>query len=88
MSHISVPGPPPDPTSAEPALKIGLVTAAAGAVLTLLVAFGVHLSQAQSEAIMGAIVTISPIVCALLIRRKVYAPATVARMLDMAGDRS
>lgn len=57
--------------SNEPALTIGGITAAVTAVLTLLVAFGVTLTQAQTAAILGVVGTLGSLVQAWLTRRKV-----------------
>ena len=77
---------PPDPNTAstEPLLSVGTITAVATAVLSLLVLFGLHLSPATQGTILTAIGVIAPVVVALWGRRKVYAPATVARLLAAA----
>lgn len=54
----------------EPALILGLVQT----VLALVLAFGVSLSSQQT----GAILAVTAAVLALITRRSVYSPATVA----------
>lgn len=71
----------PNETSTNPALTVGGVGSAVGAVITLLVAFGVDLSKEQVEAILGVVLVAGPVVLAAITRARVYAPATVARLL-------
>lgn len=71
----------PDPNSTNPALTVGVIGAAVGAVLTLLIAFGVDLTEDQTTAILGVVSTVGPILLAVITREQVYAPATVARLL-------
>ena len=61
----------PTLTEREPAVVIGTVTAAVAAVLALLIAFGVDLTQDQQVAILGVIAGVGPLVSAVLTRRKV-----------------
>ena len=61
-----------DPTmKREPAITVGTVSAAVAAVLTLLVAFGLDITEEQQTAILGVVATIGPLVAGLLIRRRV-----------------
>lgn len=78
----------PDPDSTEPALSAGAVAAAIGAVLTLLMSFGVDLTESQTKAILGVVLIAGPVVVAAVIRARVYAPATVARLLRAVPNRS
>lgn len=71
----------PNPTSANPALTVGGVASAVGAVITLLIAFGVDLTKEQVEAILGVVLVAGPVVLAAITRARVYAPATVAKLL-------
>lgn len=57
--------------SNEPAVTIAAVLAAVQAVLVLVVAFGVDLTEAQSEAILGAVGAVGTLIAGVLIRRKV-----------------
>ena len=75
MSHV------PNSDSGEPALSVGAVAAAVGAVLTLLITFGVDLSEAQTEAILGVVLIAGPVVLAAITRSRVFSPATVAKLL-------
>lgn len=76
----------PDPASTEPLLTVGTITALATAILGLLVLFGVDIPDEGKAAILSAVGVLAPVVVAVWGRRKVYAPATVARLLS-AGRR-
>ena len=71
----------PDETSEQPLLTVGTITAAGTAVLALVAAFGLDLSDDQQAAVLGVLGVVAPFIVALWGRRKVYAPATVARLL-------
>lgn len=71
----------PDETSTEPLFSVGTITAAGAALLGLVAAFGLNLSDDQQAAVLGVLGVVAPIVVALWGRRKVYAPATVAKLL-------
>lgn len=77
---------PPDPntSSTEPLISVGTITAAATAVIALLVTVGLPISGGQQAAILTAIGVLAPVVVAVWGRRRVYAPATVARLLAAA----
>jgi hypothetical protein len=77
MTNSPTPGKP----SAEPALAVGAVTAAVGAILALLVAFGLDLTTEQTTAVLGAATFLAPLVSAWFTRSRVYSPQTVARLL-------
>lgn len=75
----------PDPRPAsEPVLNRGAIVAAVTALLALLVAFGVPLSDGQQAAILGLIAAAAPLVAAVWARRSVDSPATVARKVAAA----
>lgn len=61
----------------DPAGLYGSLAAVLGAILALLTAFGVPLTQTQEEAILGLFVVAGPLVTAWLIRRKAWAPDSV-----------
>lgn len=67
----------------EPSLTIGAITAAVTAILGLLVAFGLPLSNAQEAAILAVIGPVAVLVGALVIRSKVT-PSADPR--DVAGN--
>lgn len=69
-------------TDTEPARLIGYVTAAVTALITLLVTFGVNISDEQRNAILIFMGTLAPIVIFVveMIRRRVYSPRTVQRI--------
>ncbi len=71
----------PDPESVEPLVTVGAVTAAASAALALVAAFGLNLTEDQRAAILGVVGVAAPFVVAWIGRRRVYSPATVARLL-------
>jgi hypothetical protein len=76
MSH-----PIPNPTSSEPALYVGAITAVVSAVIGLLVAFGLDLTEKQTGAILALTLAAAPMVSAVITRAKVYSPKTVAGIL-------
>lgn len=55
----------------EPAITIASITAAVAAVIGLLTAFGVSLSDDQQKAILGVVAVIGPIVAGYFTRGKV-----------------
>ena len=73
---------PPDPTSKEPATTTGLVWTFIAALIGAGVAFGLPVTDAQQTAILILVAAAGPLVTALRIRPKVYAPATVAQMQE------
>lgn len=75
---------PSDPETApsEPLISVGGITAAVTAVIGLLVAYGLHISDGQQSAILGVVAVLAPLIVALLGRRRVFSPATVARLLS------
>lgn len=66
----------------EPARLIGYITAAVASLITLLVVFGVNISDEQRNAILVFMGTLAPIVIFVIemIRRQVYSPRTVKRI--------
>ncbi|MBM0275313.1 hypothetical protein [Micromonospora tarensis] len=72
---------PPQDSATEPLFTVGALTAAVTAVLALLVAFGLPVSDDQQAAILGVVAVAGPLVVAALARGRVYAPATVSRLL-------
>lgn len=71
----------------EPAQIVGYLTSAATAIIALLVAYGFDISQDQQSAILGVVAVVAPVVAALLIRSRVYAPETVQEIVkDVSGD--
>ena len=57
--------------SNEPAITIGSIVALVGAVVALLVSFGVDITDEQQKAILAVVTIGGPIAAGLLIRRKV-----------------
>lgn len=70
----------------EASTIIGAIGTAVGAVLTLLVAFGIDLSDAQQTAILGVVATVGPLIIGLITRSKVWSEdahqADKARAID------
>jgi hypothetical protein len=67
---------------AEPLAGVAGVTALATAVLALIVAFGVPVDNDQQAAILGVLAVAGPVVTGLVGRGRVFAPRTVAKMLQ------
>jgi hypothetical protein len=72
----------PDPSSSEPALVVGAVTAAVTAVLALLASFGLGLTAEQAAAVTGVAAVLAPLVSGWVTRSRVYSPASVAKLTD------
>lgn len=69
--------PTPSLPAREPAVTIGVLTTAVTALLALLVAFGIDLSQGQQVAILGVIAGVGPLVVAFVTRGRVAPASTV-----------
>ncbi len=73
----------PSPESAtEPLFTVGSITALVTAVLALVVAFGLPVSDDQQTAILGVVAVAAPLVVAAVGRGRVWSPATVARLME------
>ena len=55
----------------EPAVTVATITAVVAALLALLAAFGLSLSQDQTAAIMGVVAVLAPLVSGFITRGKV-----------------
>ncbi|GIH07509.1 hypothetical protein Rhe02_55760 [Rhizocola hellebori] len=75
-----------NPNAEEPALSVGGITMVGTAALGVVAAL-VPIPVATKAAVLGLIAALAPIVTALLVRRRVYSPATVTRMLNGDGRR-
>ncbi len=64
----------------EAAVTVGGVTAAVAAVIALLVAFGVDLTQDQQVAILGVVGVLAPIAVGLVTRGQVFSKDTVSKL--------
>ena len=69
----------------EPLISISSIVAAATAVIALLVAFGVPLTEDQKVAILGLVGVIAPVIVALVTRGKVTPNAAVVEGLNSSG---
>lgn len=63
--------------STEPAAIIGAITAAATAIIGLLVAFGIDFTSQQQAAILGVVAVVAPLVAAFVTRKFVWSPQSV-----------
>ena len=70
-----------DGQAREPLAPVAALVGGVGAVCALLVAFGVHLSRDQVAAILGVVAAVGPLLVWAVGRRRVFSPATVARLL-------
>lgn len=77
----------PDTTAMdqEPSITIGVISTVVASALTMAVSFGAPISQEQQTAILGFVAAVGPLVTALLIRRQVYSPQSVRRMVSDAA---
>ncbi|RCK68254.1 hypothetical protein DT076_16525 [Desertihabitans brevis] len=71
----------------EPLFTVGGITAAVAAVLALLVAFGVPLTDDQQKAILGVVAALGPLAVALITRRYTAAWATVLEQQAKDGTK-
>ena len=69
----------------EPLISVSSIVAAATAVVALLVAFGVQLTEDQKVAILGVVGVIAPVIVALVTRGKVTPNAAVVEGLNSSG---
>ena len=69
----------------EPLISVSSIVAAATAVVALLVAFGVPLTEDQKVAILGLVGVIAPVIVALVTRGKVTPNAAVVEVLNGSG---
>lgn len=72
---------PNQPQPSEPLLSVGTITALASALIGLGVAYGLPVDDAKKSAVLGVVAVLAPVAVALWGRRKVFSPATVARIM-------
>lgn len=75
----------PSVASREPLVTVGGIVALVSAVVALVVAFGVDLSEGQIEAILGLVAVLAPIIVALLARGKVTPWKYAVEVIDQDG---
>lgn len=68
----------------EPVISIGTITALVAALIVMATAFGLPLTDAQTQSLLGVTAVVGPLVAALLTRGRVYSPATHDRTEDEA----
>ena len=69
----------------EPLISVSSIVAAATAIVALLVAFGVPLTEDQKVAILGLVGVIAPVIVALVTRGRVTPNAAVVEGLNSSG---
>ena len=69
----------------EPLVSVSSIVAAATAIVALLVAFGVPLTEDQKVAILGLVGVVAPVIVALVTRGKVTPNAAVVEGLNSSG---
>lgn len=69
----------------EPLISISSIVAGATAIIALLVAFGVPLTEDQKVAILGLVGVLAPVIVALVTRGKVTPNAAVVEGLNSSG---
>jgi hypothetical protein len=79
------PAPPTSLPDREPALTIASLVALVGAFVTLLVQFGVPLTDGQQQALTGFAVVAVPIIAGVLIRGRVYPAGKVVESVEPDG---
>ncbi len=84
--HMIVPATPESDAPGEPLLATGSITAAVAAAIALFAAFGLPLTDAQTQAVVALVALVAPLVVAILGRRKVFAPLTVRAMVVRAAQ--
>ena len=70
----------------EPAVIRGVASAAVGAVAALAVEFGLPVNETLQDAIVNLLVVFTPIVSAVLIRGKVWSPASHKAAVEAARE--
>lgn len=68
----------------EPAITVASIVALVGAVITLLVVFGVEITEEQTKAILAFVTIAGPIAVGVWARFKVVSPATDAERSKQA----
>lgn len=68
----------------EPVAIIGTITALVAALIVVASAFGLPLTDAQTQSLLGVTAVVGPLVAALVTRGQVYSPATHDRTEDEA----
>ena len=69
----------------EPLISVSSIVAATTAVIALLVAFGVPLTEDQKVAILGLVGVLAPVIVALVTRGRVTPNAAVVECLNSSG---
>jgi len=73
-------------STSEPLLSVAGITAAASALLALVVSFGFDLTTDQQVAIIGVVAVLAPLLVGIAARGKVFSPDSVARIESAQFD--
>jgi FtsH-binding integral membrane protein len=73
-------------SQSEPALTTSTITSVVAAAITLLVAFGLSLSETQTVAITGFVAVVAPLVSGFFTRKQVTPSKEVAVQATPSGD--
>lgn len=73
-------------TNGEPVVTSAVVVALVAALIGLLVAFGVNVTDEQKVAILGVVTIAAPLVLAWVVRRKVTPTQNVAAAINQQGN--
>lgn len=68
----------------EPLITIGAISASIGAIIALLTAFNVSITDQQTQAILSAVTIIGPIVMVIVGRNFVWSPAAKEKAVSQA----
>jgi hypothetical protein len=85
MATTTIPATPDPGAAKEPLVNPTVITAAVAALIDVIVAFGVDLTDAQTTAILAFVPIAALIVLAVWARRKVFSPATARAMVVTAA---
>jgi hypothetical protein len=82
--HDELPPVPATDAPTEPLIAVGGLTALAAAFIALIVSFGFNISNDQQSAILAILAVAVPLFTAAWGRMRVFAPATVAKLVAQA----
>jgi hypothetical protein len=63
----------------EPSVIVGTIIAVVTAIIVLLTAFGLHITNDQQSAILGVVAVLAPLIAGGVIRGKVFSPLAFRR---------
>ncbi len=68
----------------EPLITIGAISASIGAIIALLAAFNVNITDQQTQAILSAVTIIGPIITVIVGRNFVWSPTSKDKAVNQA----